>query len=444
MYRPQDLGVVQHSNKSTHNGGGRWRGKVAIVGGCGHVGLPLGMALANVGLRVDLVDTCLERVQQVNASIMPFKEDGAPELLPKLIHSGHLRATTDDAVLREAKAVIVTIGTPVADFCEPAIGVFDRALDRVLSKMMPGQLLALRSTVFPGVTERLARRIQEKSLSIDLAFCPERILQEKSLVELDRLPQIIGGCTVRAAERAAELFGLLSPKIIFVTPVEAELSKLFCNAFRYINFAVSNEFYLLAENHKADFHRIYDAVREDYPRMKALAKPGFAAGPCLTKDTYQLGAFNHGAFALGQAALGINEGMPYVLVQNLKKRFDLTEMTVGILGMAMKANNDDPRDSLSYKLRKVLLMECKEVLCTDPYVADDRLVPLAEVIDQANLLIVATPHDCYKGVPFPQPVIDITNSITGTVPAQDTTAARELPHHPAAVHEGSGAARVAP
>ena len=391
---------------------GVWDGRITIVGGCGHVGLPLGMAFAKLGLQVDLLDTSLERVDLVNRCLMPFKEEGADELLPKLIHAGRLKATTDSEAIAHAKGVIVTIGTPVGDFGDPSITAFDQAMEKVLSRMRPGQLLTLRSTVFPGVTERLARQMAHMGLAdVDLAFCPERILQGKSLVELEQLPQIIGGVTSRASDRAASMFATICPKSIFVTPIEAELSKLFCNAYRYINFAISNQFYMIAAQYQADFHRIYHAVREDYPRMKAFAKPGFAAGPCLVKDTCQLGAFNHGSFQLGQAALGINEGMPYLLVQEIKRQYDLKDMKVGVLGMAMKTNDDDPRDSLSYKLRKVLMMECKEVLCCDPYVGDLRLVPLAEVIDQADLIIVATPHDIYKTYQFNQPVIDITGSI---------------------------------
>jgi UDP-N-acetyl-D-mannosaminuronic acid dehydrogenase len=413
MFRPDELGQVQFPKNANNGKAWYFNGSLAIVGGCGHVGLPLGMAFARKGVRVDLIDTCPERVAMVMSELMPFKEDGADELLPELIQSGLLRATTNSAVLEEAAAVIITIGTPVGDFCEPSIGEFDRAMDRILVRLRPGQLVALRSTVFPGVTERLARRMKDLGLEdVELAFCPERIVQDKSLVELETLPQMIGGVTPRAAKMAAELFGLLAPKIIFVKPVEAELAKLFCNAYRYINFAIANQFYLIAERHEADFHRLYQAMREDYPRIQGLARPGLAAGPCLVKDTCQLGAFNHGSFPLGQAAIEVNEGLPALLVDNIKRAYNLKNMTVGVLGMAFKANNDDHRDSLSYKLRKVLLLECREVLCTDPYISDKRFLPLAEVIDRADLLIVATPHDCYRGVDFSQPVIDITGTVS--------------------------------
>jgi UDP-N-acetyl-D-mannosaminuronic acid dehydrogenase len=388
------------------------RGPLAIVGGCGHVGLPLGLAFARKGYQVDLLDTSPDKVAMVNGGRMPFHEDDAAGLLVQSLQAGLIKATTDPAVLEDAAAIIVTIGTPVDEYLDPSVGEFDRSMTRLLEQVRPGQLLILRSTVFPGMTDRLARQLEHSGRTdVDLAYCPERIVQGKSLHELEQLPQLVAGATQRAADRAAALFRVVCPKVFFLRPVEAELAKLFCNAWRYINFAIANQFYVTAQHFGADFHTIYGALREDYPRMQSLARPGFAAGPCLLKDTMQLGAFNHGSFVLGQAAMMINEGLPYLVVQDLKRDYPLSEMTVGILGMAFKPNSDDPRSSLSYKLRKVLLLECKQVLCTDPFVPDPELTPLAEVLDRADLLIVGTPHDCYKGLQYRQPVVDITSTI---------------------------------
>ncbi len=412
MQQPQDVNARPVSRPIDEAVALLGTGPLAIVGGCGHVGLPLGLAFARKGYQVDLFDTSAERVAQVNAGRMPFHEDDAEELLKDSLAKGVLKATTDTTALEDASAIIVTIGTPVDEYLDPSVCEFDRSLRALLDRVRPGQLLILRSTVFPGVTDRLARQLEQMGRGdVDLAYCPERIVQGKSLVELEQLPQLVAGTTARAAERAAALFKVITRKVIFLRPVEAELAKLFCNAWRYLNFAVSNQFYVMARHFDADFYRIYQALREDYPRMASFARPGLAAGPCLLKDTMQLGSFNHGSFVLGQAAMMVNEGLPYLLVQDLKRSYPLSEMTVGILGMAFKPNNDDPRSSLSYKLRKVLLLEAKKVLCTDPYVPDADLVPLAEVLDQADLLIVGTPHDCYKGIKFKQPVIDITDTI---------------------------------
>ncbi len=412
MQHPQDVNARPVSRPACEEGTPLSTGPLAIVGGCGHVGLPLGLAFARKGYQVDLFDTSAERVAQVNAGRMPFHEDDAESLLRQSLASGHLKATTDTTALEDASAIIVTIGTPVDEYLDPSVCEFDRSLKSLLEQVRPGQLLILRSTVFPGVTDRLARQLEQMGRGdVDLAYCPERIVQGKSLVELELLPQLVAGTTPRAAERAAALFKIITQKVIFLRPVEAELAKLFCNAWRYLNFAVSNQFYAMANAFGADFYQIYRALREDYPRMASFARPGFAAGPCLLKDTMQLGSFNHGSFVLGQAAMMVNEGLPYLVVQELKKSYPLSEMTVGILGMAFKPNNDDPRSSLSYKLRKVLLLEAKKVLCTDPYVPDPDLAPLAEVLEQADLLVVGTPHDCYKGLKFKQPVIDVTDTI---------------------------------
>jgi UDP-N-acetyl-D-mannosaminuronic acid dehydrogenase len=387
-------------------------GPLAIVGGCGHVGLPLALAFARKGCSVDLLDVSPERVAMVNSGRMPFQEEGADALLDETVRAGRIKATTDPAVLEDAAAIIVTIGTPVDEYLDPSVGEFDRSMNELLGRVRPGQMLVLRSTLFPGVTDRLARQLERRGRTdVDLAYCPERIVQGQSLRELEQLPQLVAGTTTRAAERAADLFRVVCPKVLFLRPIEAELAKLFCNAWRYINFAIANQFYVMAQHFEADFHTIYHALREDYPRMAPLARPGFAAGPCLLKDTMQLGAFNHGSFVLGQAAMMINEGLPYLIVQDIKRAYPLADMTVGILGMAFKPNSDDPRSSLSYKLRKVLLVECKRVLCTDPYVSDPELTPLEEVLQQADLLIVGAPHDCYKGATFRQPVIDITDTI---------------------------------
>ncbi len=412
MQQPHDVNTRPVSRPSAEVPPLLATGPLAIVGGCGHVGLPLGLAFARKGYQVDLFDTSAERVAQVNAGHMPFHEDDAEALLKESLAKGVIKATTNTVALEDASAIIVTIGTPVDEYLDPSVCEFDRSLQALLEQVRPGQLLILRSTVFPGVTDRLARQLEQMGRGdVDLAYCPERIVQGKSLVELEQLPQLVAGATARAAERAAALFRIITQKVIFLRPIEAELAKLFCNAWRYLNFAVSNQFYVMARHFDADFYRIYQALREDYPRMASFARPGLAAGPCLLKDTMQLGSFNHGSFVLGQAAMMVNEGLPYMLVQDLKRSYPLSEMTVGILGMAFKPNNDDPRSSLSYKLRKVLLLEARQVLCTDPYVPDPELTPLAEVLDRADLLIVGTPHDCYKGLKYKQPVIDVTNTI---------------------------------
>lgn len=381
--------------------------RVAVVGGGGHVGLPLGLFLCDVGHTVTIVDTNSQGLENIAAGRMPFHELGADELLPTCLASGRFHLTTQVTPLREQDVVIVTIGTPVDEYLDPNIRTFDRVLGGVLEQMRDGQLLIIRSTVFPGVTERLGRQVAERGLKVHVSYCPERIAQGQALQELTKLPQLVSGCSPEATRRAGDFFRELGAQVIELTTVEAELAKLFSNSYRYINFAISNQFYMLAERHGADFDRIHEAVTRDYPRMQGFARAGFAGGPCLLKDTMQLASFNHNLLTLGQHAMMINEGLPRFLVDQLKGSRNLRAETVGILGMAFKGNCDDPRSSLSYKLRKVLTLECRRVVCTDPYIDDPEFVTLDECLAQSDVLILGACHSDYRDLRIEKPVVDV-------------------------------------
>ncbi len=374
--------------------------RVVIVGGCGHVGLPLGVVLAaRGGTVVDLLDIDKNKIAAVNAGRMPFLEAGADAMLRQVIGKT-LRATLDSSCLQEADIVITVIGTPVDEHLNPTVNELYRTVDELVERMRPGSLLILRSTVYPGVTKLVHDRIQARGGAIQVAFCPERITEGNAIAELTKLPQIVAAFEPEALRRARQLFLGITPTIIELEPLEAELAKLFTNSWRYLNFAISNQFYMLAESYGLDFYRIHDAATSEYPRMRSFARAGFAAGPCLLKDTLQLAAFASNNFFLGHAAMLINEGLPNFLVNQLRDEH-LRHRTVAILGMAFKADSDDRRDSLSYKLKKLLVVEAGEVLCADPYVSDPSLVPAEEAIRRAHILILGAPHAVYRNLEIP-------------------------------------------
>jgi UDP-N-acetyl-D-mannosaminuronic acid dehydrogenase len=386
---------------------GETRVDVCIVGGCGRVGLPLGIALASRGLSVVLYDIDAAAVDLVNAGTLPFAEPDAAEMLTEAMAAGRLRATTAAASVGQADALVVVVGTPVDEHLNPDLSAVPRALELCAEHLRDGQLVVLRSTVYPGVTALTERLLAGKGLDVDVAFCPERIAEGKAMTELFTLPQIVAARTPTAMARAERLFRHLTDTIVQLEPEEAELAKLFTNTWRYIKFATANQFWMMANDFGLDFARIRHAVTHDYPRAADLPMPGFAAGPCLLKDTMQLAAFNRNNFVLGHSAMLINEGLPLYLVSRLEARFDLAEMTVGILGMAFKGGSDDPRESLAYKLRKILMLKARETLCSDPYVVDDRFLPLDDVVKRADLLVIAAPHAEYAELDPDQPLIDM-------------------------------------
>lgn len=383
---------------------------ICIVGGCGHVGLPLGMALADKNQKVMLYDINEAAINMVNSAELPFKENGGQEMLEKVIKSGNLKASNDPTSISKADAVVLVIGTPVDEHLNPKVHDIIRAVDDVADRLDDDQLLIMRSTLYPGVTDKVYAHLQKQGKKTSVAFCPERIVEGHALTELYELPQIVAGCTPEATKKASALFKLLTDKVIVTQPMEAELAKLFTNTWRYINFAISNQFFMIANTSGLDFYNIYRAMTEDYPRLKSFAKAGLAAGPCLFKDTMQLSAFSGNNFFLGHSAMLVNEGFPDFLVDAMKQKYDLANKTVGILGMAFKGDNDDPRESLSYRLKKRLEIEADKVLCNDPYVVDARFSSIAELRKEADILVLATPHSVYRDEDWGNtPVVDMWN-----------------------------------
>lgn len=375
---------------------------VSIIGGCGHVGLPLGVAFALKGCDVTLVDINEAGIATVNGGRFPFMEKGGDEALRKVVGK-NLKAEKSSASVSQSDCVIFVTGTPVDEHLNPRIEDVTRVLDHYLPMMHAGQLVILRSTVFPGVTEMVTKKIQAAHPGVSVAFCPERVAQGFALEEIFSIPQIVSAFDKEAEDRAAELFAKIAPEILRLTPREAELTKLFANAWRYISFAIANQFYVIAEGSGVSFERVYQALSHNYPRAN-YAHPGFAAGPCLFKDTMQLSAFHNNNFFLGHAAMLINEGLPHFVVEQLEKKMDgLAGKKVGLLGMAFKANSDDTRESLSYKIKKVLESKLAIVMPTDVYQESSR--QLDEIVRTADGFILGVPHQEYKkldlrGKPF--------------------------------------------
>lgn len=375
---------------------------IVVLGGLGHIGLPLSIALANTGFSVDILDPNQKAWDTVKTGQMPFLEAGAQERLKSALP--RLKFFTEPSeCIPNTNVVICCVGTPVDEFLNPKWDALLKIFTELKPHLTEKHTIILRSTVFPGTTERISQVIGSKHI----AFCPERIVEGKFFEEISKFPQIISACSDEALRVAEDLFLLLAPSVEVLTVKEAELSKLFCNAYRYIQFAAANQFYMIAESLGADFKNIRKAVMANYPRMSSLPTAGFAAGPCLLKDSMQLSAASNGTFFLGESSRLVNENLPKFIVEHLAG--DLNGKVVGILGLAFKAGTDDIRDSLSYKLGKILRFKGATILYSDEYVKDSTFVVTSEVVLQAEIIIIATPHESYRSLKIPagKTVIDL-------------------------------------
>ncbi len=375
---------------------------ICIVGGAGHVGLPLGIMFASKNFKVLLYDTNEKALDTLKKGKMPFIEYGAENLLKKNLNK-KLFFTFKKADIAKARQVIIAIGTPVDSYFNPKLRILLELFEQIKPYLHSRQTIIIRSTVYPNTCRQIMEELKVGSNPIKhLAYCPERIAQGYALRELQEFPQLVSGLSRKAVKDAKNLFSQIAPLVITVTVEEAELAKLFSNAWRYIQFAVANQFYMFADDLGVDFNRIRKVMVEGYGRASSLPTAGFAAGPCLLKDTLQLAAFNNKNFSIGHAAVMVNEGLPNYLVEKLRRKFSLRQMHVGILGMAFKADIDDKRDSLSYKLVQILKFYGSKIYMSDEYIKDSDFITASELIRKSDVIIIGVPHSAYKKLRIPR------------------------------------------
>jgi UDP-N-acetyl-D-mannosaminuronic acid dehydrogenase len=372
--------------------------KICIIGGGGHVGFPLGLYLASKNFNISLYEKNLDVCKKINNGKAPYFELGAKKIISKF--RKNFIAGYDNKFIKEADIIIVCIGTPVDNELKPDFKTFLKFFYFLKKIIKKNQIVLIRSSVYPGVTNKIKNILKGKNSN--LVYCPERILQGRSLIELPNLPQIISAYNKKSLKISTRFFKNITKKIIVTSILEAELIKLFSNAWRYINFATSNQFYTICNDFDVDFNSIRKSMMDGYGRNSNMPFAGFAAGPCLLKDTMQLSHFVNNKFTLGNASLKINEGLPIYIVKDLEKKFNLRRKTIGILGLAFKSDVDDTRDSLSKKLIKILKQKKYKYIISDEYVKDKNIVSSKKLINMSDIIIVAVPHTNYKKLKIPK------------------------------------------
>lgn len=376
---------------------------VCVIG-CGRVGLPLALALKKNGLNVVGCDTNLRTADLINNNIMPFEEPGFQELM---VNGGGIGVHYN---ISDAKAYIITVGTPLMQHIETDLSYIKSVIDVLIeNNRIGGRLIILRSTVAPGSTQRIADYIRQKThmhagKDFFLAMCPERIVEGNSFVELYRLPQIIGAEDLQSRKLAAKIFIGFGVDILYCNFIEAELSKLLCNIYRYINFAIPNYFTYLTNRFGADVYKVFNIMNHKYPRNDGLKKPGFAAGTCLRKDFGMISETMPHSDLLVQA-YKVNEFMPKFYVDLVEH--EIWGAKVGVLGYTMKANTDDTRDSLVPKLiRYIDRLSPKEIMIAEPnfdktfgfFDDEDNNYKFwnftcKEVVESCDVIFIAMNHD---------------------------------------------------
>lgn len=378
--------------------------EVCIVG-TGRVGLPLGLSFVEAGVAAVGLDVDPRLRETVNGGRMPFHEPGYDEL----VASRRFVVHADPAVVARARAIVITVGTPLHNHIETDLRQIQRVLESVAPHLRRGHLLCLRSTVAPGTTSFVGRWLErhtpfELRRDVLLAFCPERIAEGRAYEEIRTLPQIVGAEDPESLQAASELFAKLAPEILPTSWVSAELVKLFNNIARYVHFAMANQFALIADTYGANVHEIRRMANHRYPRNH-IAAPGLTAGTCLRKDFGMINEWSPYPDLL-LSAWKMNEYIPAFLVQHLRQRTTLHDRRVAMLGYSFKADTDDVRDSLAPKLYRYIARETPlEIRVSDDHLPDPlpaengtselKNWPLEEALAEVDCVFVATNHSHY-------------------------------------------------
>lgn len=376
--------------------------KISILG-LGRVGLPLASVLANSGFKVVGIDTNQSRLNSIRNGICPFHDPPLQNNLEKAITTKNFSVVKSIPEADSPDVIFFTVGTPNSSEGTVDYSQLYTALEKVSNMDLKNKMIVLRSTMPPKTSEDIVIPFLENKSSLKcgkdfaLAVCPERILEGRAIKELFELPEIIGGVNEISSKIAKEIFLTINPdkEILETTVTGAELAKLFTNIYRYITFALANEFAVWSEMYNVDGSEIIKIANHKYDRCN-IPIPGFAGGPCLSKDGTFLDQ-NTTFTSIVSAAWKLNESIPQHIINSIKKiEGKLFNKKIVVLGLAFKSGSDDLRNSPSVKLTEILKATGATVEVHDPYIKTTK--SLEEVLKKPDIIIIATNHNEFKEI----------------------------------------------
>lgn len=366
--------------------------EVAIVGGAGHIGLPMSCFIQNKGIKTLIVDKNEEALRLIKDSTPPFKEENFKVNLENAIKNG-LKTTNDIKEIINCNVVIVTLGT--SSNKEDKL-LFDAVINDVFQNIQDNSILILRSTIERGLLENIEKEHNLKDKGVLLTYCPERLAEGYAFEEIESLPQIVGTKNKEDYMTVKEFFDALDITSQSVNYKEAEFIKLFINAYRYSQFTLLNSFSNIAKKNDIDFKKVFEISKKDYPRLDGVPDTGFVGGPCLIKDSKTfMNSFDNENGIINKL-LEANKEFMNLTVLDIKNQFPSKKLIQ--LGITFKPNSDDLRDSQSLKLHKKLLEEGFEIEVVEPNIEGYK--KYIEVESFSENVLISTFHDEFKRLDF--------------------------------------------
>ena len=370
---------------------------IAVIGGAGHIGLPLSVFLQNKGNNVLVVDPNTNYVSKAVKGTPPFVEKNFKPNLDQALFKG-LKFTDKIENIKSKEYIIVTIGSSsnIKD-----IKLFNNLINEVISLAKKNSKIILRSTLSPETFKTLKKNKAIKSKNLKIAYCPERIAEGLAFEELEKIPQIIG-----SDDKDSKIFSKFFKQNGFET-LETDIDtaifiKLFSNAYRYTSFSLINEFNNIANSNNIDFKSVLELATYKYDRLKDIPLPGFVGGPCLIKDTKTFIKSYEKENILLKNFSKTNKKYLENVISQCKNKFVGKQIIQ--LGLTFKPSSDDIRTSISLDLRKELIENGYEVFSVDPFLdqseVDFKLFTYKEVATKTNNVLISTNHKNFENMDF--------------------------------------------
>ena len=416
-----------------------------VVLGLGYIGLPTAAVIARTGAKVLGIDVHQSVVDTVNSGKVHIEEIDLDGLVSGVVARGNLRASLQ---IEPADIFVIAVPTPFGDNHAPDIGYVLKAAANVAAVLKAGDVVILESTSPVGTTEKVAELLAQLrpdlkvpghcagSADVAIAYCPERVLPGRILVELIDNDRVIGGVTPRCARKALQFYRRFVRGACVTTSAKAaEMTKLTENAFRDVNIAFANELSLVADRMGVD---VWEVIRlaNRHPRVNILSPGPGVGGHCIAVDPWFLVSAAPEETPLIRTAREVNDGKVDRVVAKASALIEaMPGVPVACLGLAFKANIDDFRESPAVKVASTLAQRFGErVRIVEPYAtalpdAFDgtgvRLIDIDAAIETCPIFVVLVDHDIFKSVPLEERSGKTVYDTRGIWPDQPAPASRD-------------------
>lgn len=376
--------------------------KICIIG-LGYIGLPTAAIFAKAGFDVLGVDVNERVVNLINKGEAHLEEAGLPELIKEVVLGGKLRASS---YIESADVYIIAVPT---DFKHNSANLeyVMTATKSILPFIKKNNIVIIESTIpVRTIEDIIAPIFYDNGINpkedIHLAYCPERVLPGRILIELVENTRIVGGLTPEATIKAANVYRkVVTGKVIETKAITAEMTKLIENTYRDVNIALANELAKISDQLGVDTLEVIKLANQ-HPRVNLHTPGPGVGGHCIAVDPNFIVEMNPEQSMLIAKAREINSSMPKFVVDHVEKIVDTNNTKIAVLGVAYKGNIDDIRESPAIEVIKLLNRKGYALAIYDPYVrqeqVDFKMESLENAIEDADLLIMLTDHKEFKAL----------------------------------------------